>query len=100
MLVIGVMLGVSAKYFMTRSVPLIIREAFMTAALFLVFRYEENIDKALGGFITSFLVMAVVLKFAYPTIARWLALGSVPDRRLVSESSFAPAHGSVNTRLS
>jgi hypothetical protein len=100
MLVIGVMLGVSAKYFMTRSAPLIVREAFTTAALFLGFPYEENIDKALGGFITGFLVMAVMLKFAYPKIARWLALGSVPNRRLVSESSFTPAHGSVDSRLS
>jgi hypothetical protein len=32
MLVIRVMLGMSAKYFMTRSVPLIVREAFTTAA--------------------------------------------------------------------
>jgi hypothetical protein len=99
MLVLGVMLGVSAKYFMTRSVPLIVREAFTTAALFLSFSYASNIDKALGGFITGFLVMAVVLKFAYPRIAHWL-LVSVPDRRLVSKGSFAPAHGSVNTRLS
>jgi hypothetical protein len=92
MLVIGVMLGVSAKYFMTRSVRLIVREAFATAALFLAFPYEENIDKALGGFITGFLVMVMVLKFAYPRIACWLALGSVPERRLVSEGSFAPPH--------
>jgi hypothetical protein len=99
MLGIGVMLGVSAKYFMTRSVPLIIREAFTTAVLFLAFSFEENIDKTSGGFITGFLAMAVVLKFAYPRIARWLALGSVPDRRLISESSFAPPRGSVNVRL-
>jgi hypothetical protein len=99
MLVIGVMLGMSAKYFMTRSVPLIVREAFTTAALFLAFPYATNIDKALGGFITSFLVMALVLKFAYPAVARWLG-GSFPNRSLVSKGSFAPAPGSVDVRLS
>jgi hypothetical protein len=93
MLVIGVMLGGSAKYFMTRSAPLIVREAFTTAVLFSTFSYAENIDKALGGFIIGFLVMAVTLKFAYPKIARWLA-GSFPDRRLASPGSFTPAPGS------
>lgn len=82
-----------AEIFHDTSVLLIVREAFTTAAAFLAFAYETNIDKALVGFIAGFLVVAGVLKFAYPTLARWLALGSVPARRLVSESSFAPAHG-------
>jgi hypothetical protein len=80
---IGVMLGWAGKYFMTRSAPLLIREAFTTATLFLAFRFEENIDKALGGFITGCLAMALALKFAYPMFARWLA-GSHPGRRTVS----------------
>ena len=87
MLVIGGMIGGGAKYFMTRSAPLLIREAFTTATLFLAFRFEENIDKALGGFITGFLAMALVLKFAYPMIARWLA-GSFPGRRWSRRGSF------------
>ena len=87
MLVIGGMIGGVAKYFMTRSAPLLIREAFTTATLFLAFRFEENIDKALGGFITGFLVMALVLKFAYPMIARWLSSGSHVRRHKVSGSA-------------
>ena len=83
MLAIGLMIGSTAKYFMTRTAPLLIREAFTTATLFLAFPYEEDIDKALGGFITGFLAMALVLKFAYPMIARWLA-GSIAGRPLVS----------------
>ena len=70
---IGVMIGWVAKYFMTRLAPLLIREAFTTATIFLAFQFESNIDKALGGFITGFLAMALVLKFVYPIFARWLA---------------------------
>ena len=74
-LVIGCMIGGVAKYFMTRPAPLLIREAFTAATLFLVFRFEENIDKALGGFLTGFFVMALVLKLGYPIIGRWLSSG-------------------------
>lgn len=69
---IGVMIGWVAKYFMTRSAPLFIREAFTTAVIFATFQVEFDIDKALGGFITGCLAMALVLKFAYPILARWL----------------------------
>ena len=78
---LGAMIGGVAQYFMTRSAPLIIREAFTTAALFLSFQFAANIDKALGGFIIGCLVMALVLKFGYPTIAQWLA-GVRADRRV------------------
>ena len=86
-LVIGGMIGWGAKYFMTRPAPLHIREAFTAATLFLSFRFEENIDKAMGGFITSFLVMALVLKFAYPKIGRWLSSGLHVRRHKVSDSA-------------
>lgn len=84
---IGLLLGGAAEYFMTRSAPLLIREAFATAALFVSFSLEKNIDKALGGFITGCLVMALGLKFAYPMIARWLA-GSPAGRRPVADGAF------------
>jgi hypothetical protein len=60
MLLIGFMLGGTAKDFMTRSAPLLIREAFTMATLFLAFRCEDNIDKALGSFFTGFLVTAAI----------------------------------------
>jgi hypothetical protein len=68
-LTIGIMLGAAAKYFMTRSAPLLIREAFATATLFLAFPFASDIDKALGGFITAFIAMALMLKFVYPMVA-------------------------------
>jgi hypothetical protein len=67
------MIGAAAKYFMTRPAPLLIREAFTTATLFLVFSIGENIDKSLGGFVVDCLAMGLALKFGYPMIARWLA---------------------------
>ena len=85
MLVIGGMIGGVAKYFMTRPEPVHIREAFTATTLFLAFRFEANIDKALGGFIAGFLVMALVLKFAYPIIERWLSSGLHVRRHKVSD---------------
>jgi Na+/H+ antiporter NhaC len=86
-LLVGLIIGGAAKYFMTRAAPLLIRQAFTTATLFSAFSYGENIEKVLGGFITGFLVMALVFRFVYPIIARWMA-GSFPSRRLVSQGAF------------
>lgn len=69
---IGLLTGAAAKYFMTRSAPPMVRESFATAALFISFRFEANIDKALGGLFISCITMGVVLKYGYPMIARWL----------------------------
>ena len=77
---IGIMLGAAAKYFMTRSAPLLIRQAFATATLFLAFPFESDIDKALGGFITGFIAMALTLKFGYPMIAPRLAVRQARHR--------------------
>jgi hypothetical protein len=85
---LGTMIGGTAQYFMTRPAPLIIREAFTTAGLFLAFPFEANIDKTLGSYITGCVVMALVLKFAYPMVARWLA-GA--NRRINVEQSVGSA---------
>jgi hypothetical protein len=92
MLLIGVMTGLVAKYFMTRPAPLIIREGFTTATLFLAFPFAANIDKALGGFIIGCLVMGLVLKFGYPRITIWLA-GSRAERNLSSDSHIRESRG-------
>jgi hypothetical protein len=72
MLAIGFMLGLATEYFMTRPVPVIVRQAFATATSFHVIYFEIDIDKGLGAFITGWLAMALVLKFGYPLIATWL----------------------------
>jgi hypothetical protein len=72
-LLIGMMIGAQARYFMTRNAPLIIRQAFCTGCLFAVFGYWMNIDKALGGSVVGFIAMAMALRFGYPLVSNWLA---------------------------
>lgn len=69
---IGGMLGLMLMYFMTRPVDLAVRDAVAIATLFTQFAFAANIDKALGGSIIAFVGMALMLKFGYPVIARWL----------------------------
>jgi hypothetical protein len=72
MLAIGFMVGLATEYYMTRPVPLLVRQAFATATSFHFFFFGADIDKVLGAFITAWLAMALVLKFGYPRIAMWL----------------------------
>jgi hypothetical protein len=80
-LFIGIMIGLAAEYFMTRPVPLVLQEAFTTAALFLSFPFASNIDKALGGFAMSCLVMSMTLRFGYPIVAQYLVGPTGVDRK-------------------
>jgi hypothetical protein len=72
-LLIGMMVGLAGRYFMTRNAPYLIRQAFATTALFGFFQFGQNFNKALGTFLVGFMVLALVLKFGYPLIANWLA---------------------------
>jgi hypothetical protein len=69
---LGMLMGASAHYFMTRPAPLVIRQAVTTASLFSAFAYEANIDKALGGYLVGTVALALALKFGYPILAKWL----------------------------
>jgi len=72
-LLIGVTVGAVGRYFMTRKAPELIRQAFTATALFNFFQFGTNFNKALGTFLVGFVVFAVILKFAYPYLALWLA---------------------------
>lgn len=76
---IGLLLGLTAVFYMTRPAPLVIRESFMCANLFLTFNFGQNIDKALGVFFIGVLVLSLLLKFGYPWFAAWLG-GAPPTR--------------------
>jgi hypothetical protein len=69
---VGLMTGAAARYFMSQPAPLVVREAFATATLFRSFSFEANIDKNLGGFIISCIVLGFILRVGYPFIASWL----------------------------
>jgi hypothetical protein len=71
----GLSLGGAVRYFMTRSVSWHLRQACATAAIFFTCRFETDIDKAFGAFVTAFLAMAVALKYGYPMFERWLTKG-------------------------
>ena len=70
---IGLVMALVGQYFMTREAPYVIRQAFATTVLFSSFVFGTNFNKALGGFMMEFIVLALVLRFAYPLIGGWLA---------------------------
>jgi hypothetical protein len=77
---LGLMFGSAVRYFMTRSAPWHVRRAFATSAIFLICRFEMDIDKSFGGFVTIFLAMAVALKYGYPIIEGWLTNRAITGR--------------------
>jgi hypothetical protein len=88
---IGLMIGATARYFMDRAAPLVVREAFCTATLFLSFQFAANIDKALGGFLMGCLVMGLALKFGYPFVASWLEVSRARAfPRLIASEGIPP----------
>ena len=71
--VMGLMLGCTLRYFMTRPVAWAAREAFVvTLVLNLSAGMELSLAKFLGGTILPFAVLALCLKFIYPSVARGL----------------------------
>lgn len=85
-LLIGLMIGAQARYFMTRAAPLVVRQAFCTGCLFSTFGYQMNIDKALGGCVVGFIAMALALKFGYPMVSGLLEDGEATSRSLVEHA--------------
>lgn len=80
-LLIGMTVGAAGRYFMTRKAPYLIRQAFTATALFNFFQFGTNFNKALGTFLVGFVVFGLILKFAYPYFALWLAGDAVRSRR-------------------
>jgi hypothetical protein len=72
MVALGCVVGIIYVYFLTRSAPFIIRQAFAVASLFNSLAFAGNIDKQLGGLIMTFVVMAGVLHYYAWPLHRWL----------------------------
>jgi hypothetical protein len=70
--IFGLTFGGAVRYFMTRSVSWKVRQACATSAILFTCRFETDIDKAFGGFVTGFLAVLLALKYGYPMIAGWL----------------------------
>jgi hypothetical protein len=76
----GLALGGAARYFMSRPVPWSVRLACATSAIFFTCRFETDIDKAFGAFVTALLAMVLALKYGYPMIEDWLTKSAVISR--------------------
>jgi hypothetical protein len=69
----GLVLGCTLRYLMSRPVAWVVREGFVTAlVLTLSAGMELSLAKFLGSTILTFGVLALCLKFAYPPVARWI----------------------------
>jgi hypothetical protein len=74
----GVALGGVLRYFMSRPVAWPVREGFVAAVVLdgIAPGMELSLAKYFGTIIIHFVVLALVLKFIYPALGRWLELAS------------------------
>ncbi len=72
--VIGIMLAGVCRYFMTRAVPWLLREATVMAFIYATCLngIEISLPKIFGAAFMFFIVYIPVVKFGYPALVRWL----------------------------
>lgn len=72
--VVGVLLALVMKYFMSRPLPWMLREGIVMAFAFSTggVGMEMSLPKILGGVLMFFLVWSLIAKFALPMVMRWL----------------------------
>lgn len=72
--VLGVVLALVVRYFMTRSLPWMLREAIVMGLVYNVAAtgIEMSLPKLLGATIMYFLVWSLIARFALPIAMRWL----------------------------
>lgn len=72
---LGLAMGGICRFFMTRRrLPLVLREGIVVAYVFTIGRdgVEISLPKILGGSLMFFLVYAILVRFAFPSVLRWL----------------------------
>jgi hypothetical protein len=77
---LGLTLGLAARYFLSRDIAPKLGQAFMVGSLVFTFEYGANIDKQFGGFAVGFIALALALKFGGVPLAAWLGGGALPAR--------------------
>ena len=90
--VLGTIVGAMYTYFLTRPAPAFLCKAFGVGCLFVSFRFETDIDKALGGLFIGFLISAITLHFGKSLLLRIAAreprsTGAVPYSAVAHEAS-------------
>ena len=70
----GLLLAMVARYFMTRTLPWMLREGIVMGLVYNVagVGMEMSLPKLLGATVMFFLVWSLVAKFALPVAMRWL----------------------------
>ena len=68
------MAGCVYRYFMTRKVPIMVREGTVLVLVYSLGRdgVEISLPKILGALIMSAGVYAIMVRFAYPRVLAWL----------------------------
>ncbi len=82
--VIGAVLALIIRYFMTRPLPWMIREGIVMGFAFSMARdgMEVSLPKVFGAMLMYFIVWALIVKFALPIAIRWLDQRSAAERRV------------------
>ncbi|MCW5733948.1 MAG: hypothetical protein KIS73_07480 [Enhydrobacter sp.] len=71
---IGLAVGTVYRFFMTRKIPVMVREGTLLVLVYSIGRdgVEISLPKILGAFIMSTIVYLMLVKFAYPRVLAWL----------------------------
>jgi hypothetical protein len=71
---IGLMAGCVYRYFMTRKIPIMVREGTVLVLVYSLGRdgVEISLPKIFGALIMSAGVYAIMVRFAYPRVLAWL----------------------------
>lgn len=72
--VMGLVIAAICRYFMSQPLPSVVREGTVMAIVFTIGNngIETSLPKILGSIFMSFVVYALLAKFAYPYGLRWL----------------------------
>lgn len=73
-LVIGLMVGYVARYFMTRKLPWMVREGTVLVFVYSIGRdgVEISLPKIVGAVTMFFLIYMLLVRFGYPRVLAWL----------------------------
>lgn len=87
--VLGVLLGLVTRFFMSSHLPLMVREGIVMGFIFSMARdgVEVSLPKVLGGMFMFFLVFALIARFGLPIVVRWLDTRAADARAKARSSS-------------
>jgi hypothetical protein len=82
--VIGLFVAGACRYFMALPLPWIAREGIVLAFIYAINQngVEISLPKLLGATVMSFIVYALLIKFAFPIALRWLDTRAAVARQL------------------